>query len=187
MPRLENQMLENDRYQTHYDMDMFIHYPCRTAVAERGMEPSCLHFSSRHLAQHNSLSPCGSCHSWCEPDAWDEASIYKMWAHSQSWCFNFGTSTLLGALVYQCLCSLLLFFLYYLLIKQKKKYQFQNFCTCNPTEFMRYQHNPWSLLNTGVLLYCCHVTIVLSSCDVAISRCNAVCPWHMQVSSQAGK
>lgn len=48
-------MLENDRYQTHYDMHMFIHYPCKTAVAEHGMGPSCLHFSSRHLAQNNSL------------------------------------------------------------------------------------------------------------------------------------
>lgn len=178
-------MLENDRYQTHYHMDMFIHYPCKTAVAECGMGPSCLHFSSRHLAQDNSLSACSSCHSWCDPDAWDEASIYKMWAHRQSWCCNFGTSTLSGALLYQCLCSLL-FFLYYLLIKEKKKYQFQNFAR-HHTEFMRYQHNPWSLLNIGVLLYCSHVTILLSSCEAAISRCNAVSPWYIQVSSQAEK
>lgn len=50
MPRLENQVLENYRYQTRYDMDMFIHYPCKTAVAEHEMGPSWLHFSSRHSA-----------------------------------------------------------------------------------------------------------------------------------------
>lgn len=42
-----------------------------------------------------------------------------MQAHSWIWGCNFHACTLLGVLVHQCLCSLLYFFLYYLLIKDK--------------------------------------------------------------------
>lgn len=151
---------------------MFSHYPCVTAVAD-GMGSSCLHFSSRHLAQDNFLLATLATVDVSLMQAQWWTKHLKMQAHSWSWCCNFCACILLGVFVHQCLFSLLPFFLYYLLIKDKISQQFQNNCPCNPTEFLRHQHNPQGPLNT-ILFHCCHDAVLLSSCEAAISRSNAI-------------
>lgn len=93
---------------------MFSHYPCVTAVAD-GMGSSCLHFSSRHLAQDNFLLATLATVDVSLMQAQWWTKHLKMQAHSWSWCCNFCACILLGVFVHQCLFSLLPFFLYYLL------------------------------------------------------------------------
>lgn len=128
------------------------------------------------LAQDNSISPCSPCHSWCVPDAWDATVSTKCEQCKQGLCCNFGTSTLPGVLVYQWLSSLLLLFQYHLLIVGKKKKSKTFFHVSLPN--LQVISISWSHLSTGVLLYCCCVTIPPSSCRVAILGCDTVWPWH---------